>query len=153
MRRIVVHQARKVVPICVEDDLTGRHVRPHPFCTCPVEMMWFALSNLFDCRAKVEKQEDTQGQCNCRDRNRSEQIAKVSLLLGRWTHPFAVQKRFEFFPEISRQTRKIWTIPFQPWLQRKTSEQHRKRRPVFRDSFPTRSHDHEGCGKKQKEDG
>ncbi len=100
MRWIVIEETRKVVPISVEDNLPGgTFARSH--CSArSIMIVWLTLADLLHRCTKIEEEKNTQHQRDRSHRNRSDQIAEVSVFF-RLRHSFAIEKWFEFFQYIS----------------------------------------------------
>ena len=150
MRSVEIKKTRKVVPIRVENDLSRRHVES---AATPRRRGSdrAARSAPISChgRTQVEKEKDTQHKRHATRRDCSEHTRTRCQSLG---HDLLDRETVSAPPVLRRQTRRVRAKPCKPWLKRKSRKQHGKWRPVLRNSFPTRSHDHQRGCKQQKEE-
>src|SRR5205823_630057 len=150
VRRIVVQQARKIVPVGIENHLPCRHVGAHPESALRVMIARIAFVNVFGGAIDVREQSEAQRQ---RDQTGFEQLPvlfALAFFLG-GSRLLSIEKRLQIFEHIVRQTRED-RAPTPKTFQRKSREQNRERRKVLGETLPARDHQQQRRRQDQKEE-
>ena len=148
MGRIVIEQARKVVPVGVENHLAGGNIPTHPGSAFRVIVARVAFANVMRGAIDVRKQCRSQNECNKTQLDYFPGFIGLNLFRsgGRF---LPIEKRLQVLHHVVGQVCK-YRAATPEILQRERDKQNCEWWKVFRKAFPARGHQQQERGQNKK---